>query len=64
MKVHQKNDKLDKQMIPVWCRDKFKDVSKNGSVGLNFGKLEGSPRHVIRREILSASLFIIYNCQS
>ena len=52
VKTYYKKDKLDKERIPVWSKEKFKIESINESMGQDFYKLEGRPRELMRSEIL------------
>ena len=51
VKIYIKKDKLDKERIPVWSKEKFKVESINESMGQDFYKLEGRPRELMRSEI-------------
>ena len=52
VKIYNKKDKLDKERIPVWSKEKFKVESINESMGQDFYKLEGRARELMRSEIL------------
>ena len=52
VRVYNKKEKYDKEMIPVWTKDKFKVESINESMGQHFYKVEGRPRQLMRSEIL------------
>ncbi len=55
VKIYNKNNKMDKERVPVWSRDKFKIASINDSMSKDFEKLEGRPRELMRSEILLVS---------
>ena len=52
VRVYNKNEKYDKERIPVWTKDKFKVESINASLGQNLYKVEGRPRELMRFEML------------
>ena len=52
VKIFNKKDKLNKERIPVWSKEKFKAESINESMSQDFYKLEGRPRPLMRFEIL------------
>ena len=49
---YNKKDKLDKERVPVWSKEKITVESINESMGQDFYKLEGRPRDLMRSEIL------------
>ena len=52
VKVYRKKDKLDKERLSLWSKDRFKVVDIVESMGQPFYKLEGRPKLVQRSEIL------------
>ena len=55
VKVYRKKDKLDKERLSLWSKDKFKVMDITESMGQGFYKLEGRPQLVQRSEILLVS---------
>ena len=52
VKVYRKKDKMDKERVPLWAKDRFKVIDIVESMGQDFFKLEGRPKLVQRSEIL------------
>ena len=52
VKVYRKKNKLDKERLSLWSKDKFKLIDIVESMGQEFYKLEGRPKLVQRSEIL------------
>ena len=52
VKVYRKKDKLDKERLSLWSKDKFKVIEIVESLGQEFYKLEGRPKMLQRSEIL------------
>ena len=52
VKVYRKKDKLDKERLSLWSKDKFKVIEIVESLGQDFYKVEGRPKMLQRSEIL------------
>ena len=55
VKVYRKKDKMDKERLSLWSKDKFKVIDITESMGQDFFKLEGRPKLIQRSEILLVS---------
>ena len=55
VKVYRKKDKLDKERLSLWSKDKFKVIDIIESMGQDFFKLERRPKLIQRSEILLMS---------
>ena len=58
VKIYNKKDKMAKERIPVWSKEKFKVESINEIMGQDFYKLEGRPRELMRSEIFLVNYII------
>ena len=52
LRFFKKKDKLDKERVSNWSKDRFKVEAITESEGQHFYKLEGKPKVLMRSEIL------------